>query len=556
MPPLSVIIDANSKPFQKEVAEAEAIALGFSKTVPKAMEGGFRASFRNIKAEFDTLAGFKSNLGAVRGSGMMSDAESVASEERVRLIQVEEAARSNAARRLWRQRAESRAATKAEAEEHRGLNAVLRESMVVMREIWHGDWSRAARSGSKLTQELKRMRAELGIFGALFTVTGAAVVGSVAAIVGAFVIWHYRVKNLTAALTGLSRVEMPKPDISRLSAYEEGWRRIRDLIAEAADEINSANDKFTRTVALLDQAQHTESKLLEIQKQKDMDEAGNDPAKKVAVREKYLKQEHDLEVKQQKEKLAADEKHIMDLSTEENEKTQQAKDIKVATEADEKVNEETFKKQVEKNNAREKDKDGKEIEGSSPMEKAQATVDRLESKKKDADKTFNGTFGPIKGDAFTETNQAELDEARKNLETGQTDQRKLNEYQLTKKDREDARTEQKRLFDEAAKAGADKIKAEKDYNSALFLNKRILADDDKLRAAEADEKDTKDEFKSGGHNIQMNSQQRLGAYLAAPPEFKKMAESLKKIEQNTGHLKPSNSHPVHSRPVGYGPGRH
>jgi hypothetical protein len=396
-----------------------------------------------------------------------------------------------------------------------GLNLVLRETLVIFREIGRGNWARVPGSISLVIQGLRQMRAELGIFGALFTVTGAIVVGSVAAIVASFFIWEHRVNSLAKALESLKVPDVAPPDISRLTAFEKGWNRIRDAIAEAAEEINNANANFERTKGLLDQAQSTEKRLLEIEKQKALD-AATDPVAKARVRAEYAKKEHDLQKKQQDEQLAADAKHIQDLQAEQDAKTEAARNIRtkdgklVETEEDEKVHQEILDKAAKEGTEKRKDKKGNEID--SQLEEDQKTVERLQEKSKRQVARYD-SFGNVIGtrDAgLGQDDQAILTAAQGRLDAHETAVKNKTAYDLAKKDREEARKEQTRLFEEAAKAGADKIKAAKAYNQALALNARILSDDDKIRAAENSKDNTKDTEHGRAVKINATDWERAG----------------------------------------------
>ena len=382
-----------------------------------------------------------------------------------------------------------------------GLNLVLRETLVIFREIGRGNWARVPGSLSLVVQGLRQMRGELGIFGALFTLTGAAVVGSVAAIVASFFIWEHRVNSLAKALETLKAPDVAPPDISRLTAFEKGWNRIRDAIAEAAAEINNANANFERTKGLLDQAQSTEKRLLEIEKQKALD-AATDPVAKARVRAEYAKKEHDLQKKQQDEQLAADAKHIQDLQAEQDAKTEAARAIKVETEADEKVHQEILDKAAKEGTEKRKDKKGKEID--SQLEEDQKTVESYQNNRLFQEQGLE-SFLP-KGS----TGRAIYDAAQGRLDAHKTAVEKKTAYDLAKKDREEARKEQTRLFEEAAKAGADKIKAAKAYNQALALNARILSDDDKIRASENSKDDTKDTAQGRALKINATDWEKAG----------------------------------------------
>jgi hypothetical protein len=363
----------------------------------------------------------------------------------------------------------------------------------------------------------------------------AVAAAAVAALIASPFIYLHRVNSLAKSLATMDRVDIAKPDLSRMSAYEEGWRRIQRAIAAASDEINSANTRFDTMTKLMDQAHATEKKMLELRKQKDMDLAGNSPAQKAALRAKYLKEEHDLEKKQQEEKLSFDARHVMDLQKEMDAKTEQAKAIKTITEKDEAELLKQYEAQVAKNNEREKGK-----EGTSPVEKAKALVAELTAKGKThiVDTMMGVAIDTGRERGLGEIDQARLATAQENVAQAQRDQKKLQDFQLAKKDRDEARAEQKRLFAEAEKAGTDKIKAAKAYNDALELNQRILADDDKIRAAVADGKNAK----AGKGMAALNADQRIGAYSAAPGTDRAL-HVLVEIRDSVKHLRPP-AHPV------------
>ena len=427
-----------------------------------------------------------------------------------------------------------------------GLNLVLRETLVIFREIGRGNWARVPGSFSLVLQGLRQMRSELGIFGALFTLTGAIVVGSVVAIVASFFIWEHRVNALAKALENLKVPDIAPPDISRLTAFEKGWNRIRDAIAEAAEEINNANANFERTKSLLDQAQGTEKKLLEIAKEKALDAAGNDPAARAKIRAEYAKKEHDLEKQQQDEQMAASARHIKDLQAEQDAKLQAARDIKVETEADEKVHQEILDKAAKEGTEKRKDKKGNDIQ--SQLEEDQGTIERLQDKAKREVAAYDN-YGNVIGTrtaGLGQDDQATLDAAQGRLADHQRAVLAKAEYDRTKKDRDDARQEQARLFDEAAKAGADKIRAAKAYNAALALNHRILADDDKLRAAQNDEKNNSTSGREA-RGYSLNSQQRIGAYVATAPILFQQLRALQSIDHKVTPVAPPSNHPPGER---------
>lgn len=386
-----------------------------------------------------------------------------------------------------------------------GLNLVLRETLVIFREIGRGNWARVPGSISLVVQGLRQMRGELGIFGALFTLTGAAVVGSVAAIVASFFIWEHRVNSLSKALETLKVPDVAPPDLSRLTAFEKGWNRIRDAIAEAAEEINNANFNFERSQELLNQSQSTEKKLLEIEKQSALD-AATDPVSRAKARLEYAKKEHDLEKKQQDEKLAADAKHIEDLQKEQDAKIEAANNVKgVVTEEGEKTQSAAYKGVIEEYTKKGKDKKGNEI--ASQHDQDMATIEKLSKIRDFGSAKMNDFMGGI-----TPEEKATLNAAQERMSGYNSNVQGQARFDAAKKDRDEARKEQERLFAEAAKAGADKIKAEALYNKALALNPKILDDDDKIRTAE-NSRDLSKDMEHGKEKFSATDWERAGGAL-------------------------------------------
>jgi|GEM_PF-6754316 len=132
MPGLMVTISGNSTAFTREVARAEAVALGFSKNLNRQMQAQAAASMANLKSQLAAMESFKAKVAVLNGTAMMTDKESAAKEEAVRLVEVEEAARRNTARRLLRQRKDDAASTAkqiAEAELAASIEVATRSNL-------------------------------------------------------------------------------------------------------------------------------------------------------------------------------------------------------------------------------------------------------------------------------------------------------------------------------------------------------------------------------------------------------------------------------------------
>ena len=160
MPGLMVTIGGNSTPFTREVARAEAVALGFSKNLNRQVQAQAAASMANLKSQMAVLEAFKAKVATLNGTSMMSDKESAAKDEAVRLVEVEEAARNNAARRLWRKRkadAASSAAQIAEAELAAQVEVATRSNLA--RKLWRERGERRAAKAAAAAEEIAATKA-------------------------------------------------------------------------------------------------------------------------------------------------------------------------------------------------------------------------------------------------------------------------------------------------------------------------------------------------------------------------------------------------------------
>lgn len=148
MPGIIVTLSGNARPFERELARAEAIAFGWNKNIQKQQA----ASMVVNKRMAADMAAFKASVDSARGNSMMSEKESMAKDEAIRLAEVEAVTRSNMARRLWRQRksdAKAQAAELAAVELAAQVDTASRSNMA--RRLWRqrGE-SRAARVAEEI----------------------------------------------------------------------------------------------------------------------------------------------------------------------------------------------------------------------------------------------------------------------------------------------------------------------------------------------------------------------------------------------------------------------
>ena len=108
MPGIVVSIDGKSTGFEKELAKAEALARGMAKSTAAQVQSIGIASQVQLQKQMTMLDQLKAKVAQLRGGPMMSAADSAKQQERIRQTEVEEATRRNRARKLIREREETR----------------------------------------------------------------------------------------------------------------------------------------------------------------------------------------------------------------------------------------------------------------------------------------------------------------------------------------------------------------------------------------------------------------------------------------------------------------
>lgn len=108
MPGIVVSIDGKSTGFEKELARAEALATGMAKSTAAQVQSIGIASQVQLQKQMTMLDQLKAKVAQLRGGPMMSAADSAKQQERIRQTEVEEATRRNRARKLIREREETR----------------------------------------------------------------------------------------------------------------------------------------------------------------------------------------------------------------------------------------------------------------------------------------------------------------------------------------------------------------------------------------------------------------------------------------------------------------
>jgi hypothetical protein len=150
-----------------------------------------------------------------------------------------------------------------EAEGHLpGLNLVLRETLVVFREMGRGNWSRIPSSISLIVQGLRAMRSELGIFGVLFTAVGA-VIGAAVVAAGLFA-WHIhniakQAQQLADLLDPLNKKFTEQAKAVREAAKEH--QQFLDWLKKVGTETESLEEKTRKLIRTLNEHSQAEIEL-------------------------------------------------------------------------------------------------------------------------------------------------------------------------------------------------------------------------------------------------------------------------------------------------------
>lgn len=106
--------------------------------------------------------------------------------------------------------------------------------------------------------------------------------------------------------------------------------------------------------------------------------------------------------------------------------------------------------------------------------------------------------------------------------------------------------------------GSRKKKTENDQKDIDRLTKEAneIQADLNLKAKYSGQLEKKDKKASGFQNVHLNEAQRLGAYAATPPDMKQANDLLKGILHNTAHLVPKANPSIGSRPASFGAHSH
>jgi len=426
-----------------------------------------------------------------------------------------------------------------------GLNLVLKESLVITRELASGNFKKAFSSFTILIQGLYRMQQSVAFLKGLFSSMALTAIGALAGIITSIVIYKERVDRLMESIknTQFEFPEISARDISKLSQIEQSWKKVTDAIFEATYAADLENKAFEKRSKSLENQQQYAREELQIRKEMEMDQAGNDPTIKANIRKKYDKEEHDLLIKQQSEKAAADKKHIEQLEKEFKDSFLLANSIKVATAEEDKTNLQELKKMAEAGTEKTIGKEGKEK--ISPIQNAQKTIEELTEKAKP--RASREGFGMTKGGLEPE-DELRLATAQKTIEDHNQAQTKFNNLNAAQKERDELRQRKHELDTIAAKAKADSIAAKKNRADQDDLDKQIVENDLKIRNLKESREEKRDLGGKITENMSLNAQQKIGAYAAAPPDMKIQTDLLRQVAMNTAAFRPSPNAPPNATP--------
>lgn len=338
------------------------------------------------------------------------------------------------------------------------------------------------------------------------------VLGLVVAIGSALFIWSKHIQAIADGMAGLKLPDLEPPDISRLSAQEEGWKKIADAIRNAKDEYNSVSAAANRYEDALKDQHELEKKLLEQR----IKRGKAKPAELL-----------DLQKKHQGEDLAAMVRRRDALQTDADAKKKQADAMHVSTSGDESANEANLKKAADaaREHLRGKKKPDGTYEGG-----VQDELERYQSYTKTAG-GFGRSLLNVPRDLWKYGTQSG-DSVRSRLSGQVNDDNaiiaKYDAFMRGKKPAAERRDQQKHLYGIAANEAGEAAKLTEQIKQQPGINarKNALAQDALANG--------------GGHfeHAPVNDLQKVGAYTSAAhaaaasvtPGEKMVVEELKEIK--------------------------
>lgn len=421
-----------------------------------------------------------------------------------------------------------------------GLNMVLRETLVIFREIGRGNWARVPGSFSMVVQGLIQMRDSLGVFGKLFTLTGGAIVAVLAAIgYGAYKVYEYfKILNESIADAGNK--------FGRAKTTMEQLNDAMKKTSESASEFNKWLHSLGNNIETVDQKTERLLKRMREQFKMEVELAKlrhSSPAQIEKMEEKQLQKELDLI---EKAKDAAYQKRDAD----------KADAIAIEKQITSKSNAQSIADM--ENAGKDRDSKAKIIDAI----RASLGIGKMEDlvKNQGAGATITKQRIGIEqysGQAILENYQANvsdeiaamkqktidvevdgqkyhgtLEDAMREMAGADSDYKKLKNIQ----DELSERLSSKKKFTEEDNKAIQNLAHQESELLSQMSNKNKYGN--AIAAAE----------KSGNKGYALNAEQRIGAYAATPPDMKMLIELNKQIAANTKKPATAGSSPAPKGP--------
>jgi hypothetical protein len=372
---------------------------------------------------------------------------------------------------------------------HGGSAGAMREFSVILRELARGDLAAAGRSFTLLIQQL-------GLARLLFNPVTAIIAG----IAGAFMIWKFRVDALAKSLTGLQVPELSPPDISKLSAAEQGWKKISDAIKDATKNYNSVSESADRHLKTLKDQHASEKQLLEVLKQKALEGARTE-WQKDSIKSDFQNRRKAMDDRQIGELLAEMNNRKGNLEASARTKKEQADAIKVATPEKDSQMRQDLKAQAE--SAKEQLKEFKErldfvqkargAAGGNELERTGSALIR--------EPQWLARYGSMNGGDAEKLERAKVEAAQAVI-------KKYEDFEKKTPERDISRANRDKLYEQAAKEAAEAATiglAAGDQKKEMQTAAERERIQEKLKDIDAEPK---------GHQTETTALQKIGAYAA------------------------------------------
>jgi hypothetical protein len=519
---VTAVFGADSRPMEAEYAKMETAAKRFGKTLSDMNAEENAQMLRNSQALKQLIAerkAAKSNLSA--------DATAFA-------LRVQQEAA------LAREAVKVESTTAKIVKNAGGLNLIIRETLVVMREIGRGNWSRIPGSLSLIAQGFAQFKKiPLALLGAWALAIGG--------IVASFFIFYHRVKALTEALRTSLESAFNPDHIAKYLQKANILAQLEKDIAENARSVKEAHDgveaSLDRQLDITKDNLAYQQQLLEIQKQNALAQART-PFEREQIEKQFSKKMLDLKKQERDADVKKMQDEVKQLGGPDGQIAKTKAEIKRLTEGDfvtEARDSQILKQRQEASAAydeyRKQLLPGQEDKREFTQEKDRKILDDFQ-KKQDKFNRMIDEKNPAAGIfTVTETDRARADAARQRLNNSSSTQKAANDWEDSKDGRDRARQRVKEL--------EDKVRADEKRLAELGPRgggaiedavKRNLEKDKQDLALEKERLNRTDNPGAHERGYGLNAQQRLGAYAATPFDFRRMENAAVETAHNTRTL--------------------